>query len=44
MPEITDNEVETYLKKLDFDKNGVINQKEFGNLFQEMIIEKKIIK
>ena len=39
--EITDEEVNKYLAKLDLDKNGMINQKEFGKLFQEMISSKK---
>ena len=39
--EFTDEEVNKYLTKLDLDKNGTINQKEFGKLFQEMILSKK---
>ena len=39
--EFTDEEVNKYLTKLDLDKNGTINQKEFGKLFQEMISSKK---
>ena len=39
--EVTDDEVNSYLAKLDLDKNGRINQKEFGKLFQEMISNKK---
>ena len=39
--EITDNDVDAYLKKLDLDSNGTINQKEFGKIFQEMIAAKK---
>ena len=37
MTEVTDEDVNNYLVKLDLDKNGVINQKEFGKIFQEMI-------
>ena len=39
--EFTDEEVNKYLTKLDLDKNGTINQKEFGKLIQEMISSKK---
>ena len=39
--EVTDEEVNKYLIKLDLDKNGTINQQEFGKLFQEMISAKK---
>ena len=39
--EVTDEEVNKYLTKLDLDKNGTINQNEFGKLFQEMISSKK---
>ena len=39
--EITDEEVNLYLNKLDLDKNEKVDQKEFGKLFQEIIAAKK---
>ena len=41
MKEITDDDVNNYLKKLDLDKNSVIDKKEFGKLLQEMIAAKR---
>ena len=39
--EITDEEVNLYLNKLDLDKNEKVDQKEFGKLVQEIIAAKK---
>ena len=39
--DVTEEDVTNYLVKLDLDKNGSINQKEFGKIFQEMIAAKK---
>ena len=39
--EVTDDEVNSYLAKLDLDKSGKNKKKEFGKLFQEMISNKK---
>ena len=41
LKEVTDADVEAYLKKLDLDNNKGVSQKEFGKLFQEMIAAKK---
>ena len=41
LPQVTDDDVQRYLKKLDLDNNGVITQNEFGKLFQEMIAAKR---
>ena len=41
LTEVTDADVDAYLKKLDLDKNEVISQKEFGKIFQEVIAAKK---
>ena len=41
LPKVTDDDVQRYLNKLDLDKNGVITQDEFGQLFQEMIASKR---
>ena len=41
MTEVTEDDINNYLAKLDLDKSGAINQKEFGKLFQEMIAAKK---
>ena len=41
LKEVTDADVEAYLKKLDLDNNNGVNQKEFGKLLQEMIAAKK---
>ena len=39
--EVTDEEVNLYLNKLDLDKNEKVDQKEFGKLVQEIIAAKK---
>ena len=41
LPQVTDEDVNNYLVKLDLDKNGVITQDEFGKLFFEMIAAKR---
>ena len=41
LPQVSDDDVQRYLKKLDLDNNGVITQNEFGKLFQEMIAAKR---
>ena len=41
LTEVTDADVDAYLKKLDLDNNKGVSQKEFGKLFQEMIAAKK---
>ena len=41
LPQVTDDDVNGYLSKLDLDKNGVITQNEFGKLFFEMIAAKR---
>ena len=41
LPQVTDDDVNGYLVKLDLDKNGVITQNEFVKLFFEMIAAKR---
>ena len=41
LAQVTDEDVNNYLVKLDLDKNQEISQREFGKLFQEMIVAKK---
>ena len=40
MKEVTSEDVNNYLKKLDKDENGVIDEVEFRKLVQEMIANK----
>ncbi len=43
MEKVTKEDVNEYLKKLDKDENGVVDEKEFGKLVQEMI-SKRVLK